>query len=328
MNAPPLEVVENAVTLAGHAPSLHNSQPWRWSYDGTALRLFAVTGRELPSTDIAGRQLLISCGVVLDHLRTAMAATGWRSWVSRFPDPNRRDHLATVEFRPVASVTDRGRDRAEAIARRRTDRLPLAAPADWDRAELVVRAALDPDGAVLDVLPDDSRGQLVHASELAAEARGREPGYRAELLWWTGHAAESIGIPPEVLTTGQEGARVGIGRELPTVDRDSRRMDIDTDHSAVLVLSTENDSSQQLLRCGESLSTVLLECTVAGYATCPLTHLTELPRSRAIVSRLTGRAMLPQVLVRVGTAPGTSDAPPATPRLALEDIFEIRRPGR
>jgi hypothetical protein len=92
------------------------------------------------------------------------------------------------------------------------------------------------------------------------------------------------------------------------------------------MLSTETDSRDDLLRCGAALSTVLLECTVAGYATCPLTHLTEFPRSRDLVGGLTGQKLLPQALIRVGTALGTVEAPP-TPRLPLDRILQTVRPA-
>ena len=44
----------------------------------------------------------------------------------------------------------------------------------------------------------------------------------------------------------------------------------------VIVLSARGDTSLEVLRCGEALPTVLLECTVAGMATCTLTLLTEI----------------------------------------------------
>ena len=47
------------------------------------------------------------------------------------------------------------------------------------------------------------------------------------------------------------------------------------DWSKILVLSTPEDTRADVLRCGEALSTVLLECTMAGMATCTLTHLIE-----------------------------------------------------
>ena len=39
------EVIRNAVRLACRAPSLHNSQPWRWVLEGEALQLFADKDR-------------------------------------------------------------------------------------------------------------------------------------------------------------------------------------------------------------------------------------------------------------------------------------------
>ena len=36
----PTEVIAEAVTVACRAPSLHNSQPWRWVAEGNRLALF------------------------------------------------------------------------------------------------------------------------------------------------------------------------------------------------------------------------------------------------------------------------------------------------
>ncbi|WP_280317183.1 Acg family FMN-binding oxidoreductase [Nocardia wallacei] len=316
-------VVEKAVLLAGRAPSLHNSQPWRWIFDGVALHLLAVPGRMLPATDSSGRQMIISCGIALGHLNAAMAAAGLRPSIARFPNPNRRDHLATVRFHSARVVSDADRDRADAIVRRRTDRRPFAAPADWDSFETVLRSTFSPDDATVDVLSDDCRPALAHAAELSAALRRYDSSYQAELQWWTGHVVASTGVPRQALVTQQERSRVPIGRRLPTGDA-AAAADFGTDKSTVLVLSTDTDAPGDLLRCGEVLSTVLLECTLAGYATCPLTHLTEIPRSRSIVRDLTGRNLMPQVLVRVGTGPESATEP--TPRLPLSDILEMGTP--
>ena len=70
---------------------------------------------------------------------------------------------------------------------------------------------------------------------------------------------------------------------------------------------------------------MLLDCTVAGLATCTLTHLIELPESRDIVRELAGEDREPQVLVRTGIAPPMEELPAATPRLPLDEVVEIRR---
>ena len=71
------EVVKDAVRSACRAPSLHNSQPWQWVFDGGQLRLFLDPSRVM-DTDQSAREALIGCGAALDHLRVAIAAAGWR----------------------------------------------------------------------------------------------------------------------------------------------------------------------------------------------------------------------------------------------------------
>ncbi|MBF6301324.1 NAD(P)H nitroreductase [Nocardia amamiensis] len=320
---PTAETIEKAVLLAGRAPSLHNSQPWHWTFDGRALRLFAVPERMLPATDTAGRQMLISCGIALGHLRVAMAAAGWRIFVARFPNPHQRHHLATITFQPAEIVTDGDRARADAILRRRTDRLPFAAPTGWSDFESVLRTTFDRADATLDVLRDDSRPALARASELTASLRRYDSGYHAELQWWTGHTIASAGVPGEALISPEERQRVSVGRQFPTSTGNPRRSAVTADHSVILVLSCNSDAAEDLVPCGEVVSTVLLECTLAGFATCPLTHLTEVPRSRAVVRELTAHSGQPQVLIRVGIAPQREENAPATPRLPLAEILDM-----
>jgi len=71
------------------------------------------------------------------------------------------------------------------------------------------------------------------------------------------------------------------------------------------------------------LSTVLLECTVAGMATCTLTHLIESEESRDIVRNLIGHGE-PQVLIRAGIAPPLEAIPAPTPRRPLDGVLEFR----
>ncbi|MBF6276832.1 MULTISPECIES: hypothetical protein [Nocardia] len=320
---PTRDVVETAVRMAGRAPSLHNSQPWRWTFDGAQLRLFSVHERMLPTTDSTGRQLVISCGIVLDHLRAAMAAQGWRTIVATFPNPNDRTHLADVRFEPSPYITDGDRERVDAMARRYTDRLPFDEPEGWEPFETVLRTVFDPEDAIVDVLPDDSRAELARASELTASVRRYDADYHAELHWWTGHVVADTGVPRDALVSEEERGRVDVGRRLPTVTGEPRRTEVRADRSKILVLSTYGDSPAEWLACGRVLSTVLLECTLAGYATCPLTHLTEVPRSRSVVTRLIGRNAFPQVLIRVGRAPENQPHPEPTPRLPLHEILRV-----
>ena len=319
------QILRKAVLVACRAPSIHNSQPWRWVAEGERLRLFVDRYRAVPGADQSGRETIISCGAVLDHLRVAMLAGGWQSRIKRFPNPNEPDNLASIDFSPAEHVTDADRLRGQAILQRRTDRLPLGRPTYWDVFEPVLRSSIEDSRVTLDVLADELRPLVVQASLLTEALRRDDWSYHVELDWWTSPFVVTEGVPANALASETEHIRVDVGREFPVRSHADRRPEVDVDCSKILVLSTPNDTRADVLRCGEALSTVLLECTVAGMATCPLTHLIEVAESRDILRDLIAGHGEPQVLVRVGMAPPTERPPEPTSRRPLNDVLEIRR---
>jgi hypothetical protein len=320
------EVVKSAVLLACRAPSVHNSQPWLWVYEDATLQLFHDPRRRVRNADRSGREAIISCGAVLDHLRIAMVAGGWEAQIDRFPNPDNLDHLASVKFGPLESVTDTQRQRADAMLQRRTDRLPLSCPTYWAAFEPLLRRSVEESVAMLGVLPEEARPQLAQASQLTEFLRRGEDSFQAELQWWTSPFAAEEGIPPDALASASELQRVDVAREFPGRGLSDRRAEVAMDCSKILVLSTESDARADVLGCGEALSTVLLECTMAGMATCTLTHLIELDDSRDIVRSLIGGCGEPQVLIRAGIAPPVEVLPAATPRRRLNDILQFNEP--
>jgi len=319
----PAQAISNAVALACRAPSVHNSQPWHLVVRDGAVRLYLQPHRVPHATDHSGREAVISCGALLDHLRAAAAVAGWHAAVARFPNPNDLDHLATVTFSPAELVTEGDRARADAILRRRTDRLPFAAPPNWTVLEPLLRSAIDPDLATLHVLADGVRPQLAEASRLTESLRRYDQSYQAELQWWTSPFEVADGVPFSALVSPSERHRTAVARTFPDGGQQNRRTTVPADRSVIVVLSTDGDSRREALGCGEALSALLLEATLAGLATCTLTHLTELDASRDIVRALTGADDDPQVLVRIGRVPALDEVPPATPRRPLGEVLEF-----
>lgn len=321
---PEPQVIQNAVMRACRAPSLHNSQPWRWVVERAVLHLFANPERLVRASDRSGREMILSCGAVLDHLRVAMAGAGWESAIARCPDPDDPDHLASVNLSPMPSVGDAELRRADAILRRRTDRLPFAPPAGWAALEAKLRNAVDNDDVTLSVVPDDAREQLAEASRLTEALRRQDPTYQSELRWWTSPFELDQGVPTSSRVSASEAGRVDVARAFPTTGYGDRRRQIGSDQSKIVVLCTHDDGRPAVLRCGEALSTVLLECVIAGLATCTLTHMIEVTPSRDLVRRLIGQTGMPQLLTRVGKTPAGERHVPATPRLAVSDVLEFR----
>ncbi|MEV6324907.1 hypothetical protein AB0M45_27545 [Nocardia sp. NPDC051787] len=311
-----------ALRLAARAPSVHNTQPWRWVLDGTRLHLYTDADRVLTSTDPRGRQLVISCGAMLHHARTAFADRGWHTDTVRLPVSQQPDQLATILFRPWPDPPDGVHTRALAIDHRRTDRLPMVAPRGFDGILPGMRMLSSPHGVELDVLDESARPRLAAASQQTEALRRDDMFYQTEMDWWAGHPDTPEGVPPSALVSDAEFARVGIGRAFPSAPHSMRRDHIE-DQARLVVLSTDGDSVMQWLRTGEALSAVLLECTAAGLATCALTHITELPTGRKLLANLISRAGTPQVVIRVGTAPEDSEMIPPTPRRPLTDIFTV-----
>ncbi|GJO46101.1 putative NAD(P)H nitroreductase acg [Mycobacterium marinum] len=323
--APDETVIRESVALASRAPSLHNSQPWRWVAEADTLQLWADRARSMPATDHAGRELILSCGAVLDHLRVATSAAGWDSVTERMPDRGNPDHLATLRFHPMQAVTASQRHRADAIGQRRTDRLPFDPVAQWAAIEPVLRHAAVRYDVLLHVVADDGRAALAEASRLTENLRRNDTTYMSELRWWTSPFSSNVDHAPEgALLSTSEASRVDVARSFPPAGGGRRRSAIEHDQSKIVVLSTDSDDLCDVLRCGESLSAVLLECTMAGLATCTLTHMTEMAMSRNIIAEIVQTTSLPQLLIRIGKSPGHDQHVERSGRRPVDDVLEFR----
>ncbi|MBF6209710.1 hypothetical protein IU433_04890 [Nocardia puris] len=308
--------VRAVVARANRAPSLHNSQPWRWRWNGVRLALAVDTGRLLPGTDAFNRQGVLGCGVALHHAVTAMTAMGWRPVVSRFPEPADRAHLASLEFRGRTEVFDGDVELADAIEARCSDRAPYAHPEQWPRLLPVLLELCARHDTRLLPIADAECAALAEVAWTASALRRRDPVYQHEMTWWLGGGEPGSGVPAAALPHREDGARVPLNREfLPgTSDSGPERRD----GARIVALGTRDESAESLLAGGEALSALLLECTVHGLSTCVMSHLTELPAARAKVVEVIGDPH-PQVFVRIGRS--TAPRPPRTPRRDVDDVL-------
>lgn len=314
------ETIRTALALAARAPSVHNSQPWRWQVDGTGVQLFADPDRQLRHVDPDGRDMLVSCGATLHHAVVAFAALGWRATVRRLPDPATPHRLAALELCGCA-VDQVEVALAAAIPRRRTDRRlfsswPIAA---GDIALMVARAARC--GVMLRQL-DSLDGLRVVVARAVAEHL-TDDDYLAELTEWSGKYDSVSGVPARnTPIPDQQAVLPGRWFAGPTLAQPPGASAAD-DHSVLLVLGTEADDRLSWLRAGEATSTVLLTATALGLASCPVSEPLEIPQTRETVRwDVFGDSGFPQMLLRVGWAPVNADPLPATPRRALAEIID------
>ncbi|GAA0926196.1 Acg family FMN-binding oxidoreductase [Pseudonocardia zijingensis] len=315
--------VRSALALAVRAPSVHNSQPWRFVLGRTSVHLHTEPARWLPATDPNGRDLLVSCGIVLHHLRVALAAAGIRASVTRLPNPDQPDHLAAIELHagPPAEA-DLGL--VAAITCRRTDRRRFA---DWDVPDAFVRELIGraaEQGAVLrSAAAGHERSLLLAAINDAAAVEDDDPACRAETALWSGRVADDTGVPAANLLREAPVARAAPARRFA---QGVLEQDEDVDDGAVLlVLGAASDDPLSQLRAGEAASAVLLHATELGLATCPLSQPLEVDSAQIrIRDAVLGGTLCPQLLLRVGWAPAGPELP-ATPRLPIDETVERDR---
>ncbi|MCW2603859.1 MAG: hypothetical protein JWN61_1994 [Pseudonocardiales bacterium] len=133
--------VEQALEVAVRAPSIHNTQPWRWELGPGGLALLADRDRQLGVGDPDGHSLLVSCGAALALTELALRAQGWLIQTARLPDPANPDVLALL--RPVGrrEPGDEVHARVQAARRRRSDRLPFSTQQVSDETLEALRAA-------------------------------------------------------------------------------------------------------------------------------------------------------------------------------------------
>ncbi|MFI5614232.1 Acg family FMN-binding oxidoreductase [Amycolatopsis sp. NPDC051903] len=313
--------VNTAVAMAVRAPSVHNSQPWRWAVGYRTLHLYADPARRLPQTDPDRRDLLISCGAALHHARIGFAALGWEADVHRLPNPAEPDHLAAIEFRrrePTAGEVAL----AAAIPRRRTDRRRHSSwgvPRGY--LEPIAEAVAD-EGVVLRVAEGAERYYLATAIEEASQRHNADPAYRLELAAWSGRRAAPDGVPSRntPLPDGTPGTLPARPFADPELAEEPGAATED-DETVLLVLSTASDDLMSRLRAGEATSAALLTATAFGLASCPLTEPLELPDVRRTVEQKVSAGSFPQMVLRVGWAPANADPLPATPRRDLADVL-------
>jgi nitroreductase len=325
---PTRSAVERAVSFGVRAPSIHNTQPWRWVYRPGVLELHADRSRQLPALDPDGRSVLLSCGAALELARLGFAAAGWRTEVDRLPDPDRPDLLARI--RPVARAAVDGSvlARAEAAERRHTERRPfLVDPVAEDAIRSLLAVAADAGVYAYAVQRADERIDLAVVFSWADGVELADPAYRAELAHWTRTSDASDGVPAAAVPHVPAGAprhtdvalrdfEAGItGGQKLTEAVDERPL-------YLVVFSTADDRAARL-RAGEAYARICVEAERLGLASSAMTQAVDLPAVRERFRMLMNWPDHPQMVLRVGH-PQPGRTPPPTGRRPLTAVLSYQ----
>ena len=314
--------LRSLVRYAVLAPSSHNSQPWRFRIAEGALEVLADPSRALPVVDPEGRELIMSCGAALFHLRAAAHFFGRGCRIHRLPDASRPDLLAVLTLTGSYSRTPTDEALFAAMPRRHTCREAFdAQEVEPALAQCLMRAARK-EGARLDLLVRDAtRAELATLVMEGDRVQMADAAFRRELAVWLrpNDGSASDGMPGTVLGLGAIGARLA-PLVIRTFDmgrgRGARSTEL-VEHSPLLaVMSTPGDTPLDWLSAGEALARVLLLACDAGLQASFLNQPVEVPRLRRRLAALIPANGWPQLVLRFGRAP----VAPATPRRPLEEV--------
>jgi nitroreductase len=321
----PDEVAAACLEAAVLAPSIHNTQPWRFRVGRMAIDVLADRDRQLPVLDPSGRQLLMSIGAAVFNLRLALLARGRMPVQRLLPDPARPDLVARVQAGSTTAPSESAALLAEAIARRHTDRRPFRPAAmPWDVLNDAMAAAAA-EGARLTVAEPVVRDAIVALTRTADERLTRNPAYRSELVAWADAAAGRLdGIPRYAIGPRDAAGRLPLRDFTPdrTIDRDTHLAAVTFEPRATLVtLATNGDTPYEWVRAGQALQRVLLTLTARGLAATPMNQALEIPQLRGLITdQKAGRYA--QAILRIGYGrPGR-----ATPRRPAEQVL-LRESG-
>ena len=322
--------VERAVTYAVRAPSIHNTQPWRWRHRDGVLKLYADRTRQLPALDPDGRSVLLSCGAALELAQLGFATVGWRTEVDRLPDPADPDLLARI--RPVGRepLSEDVVARAEAAERRHSERRPFRPEPVADGLVDTLVAAARADGVyAYAVQRADERLDLAVVFSWADGVEAADPAYRSELAHWTRRRGEGAqdGIPAE--SVPHVSAGVPRRTEVPVRDFEAgitggQDLAEPVDEQPLyVVLFTVADDPVARLRAGEAYTRVTVEAERLGLASSAMTQAVDLPALRERFRALMDWPDHPQMVLRVGWPQPGAPVPP-TNRRPLPEVLTFK----
>ncbi len=313
------------VEAATAAPSVHNSQPWRFRLRHDRVDVFCDRTRRLEVIDPHGRELLISVGAAILNLRLAMLVHGRTPVLRLLPDPTDPDLLARVSAGPPVAADGTVRALAEAIPRRHTNRRPFTAAAIPASVIEELAGAAAAEGARLAVADPVGRDAILGLVRTANEWWRTRTDYRAELTEWTlPYRGRRDGVPAQNFGPWDALERLPL-RDFGLTRPDAPRRDATFEaHPRLVVLSTYGDGPVQWLRAGQALERVLLTATVRGLATTPMTAPLEIPELRELLTD-TRTGKWAQVILRIGYGPATV----ASPRRPVSEVLlREEGPGR
>ena len=302
------EVARYVAAAAVWAPSVHNTQPWRFTAAGQQISVYADPGRQLMVADPDGREMMISCGAALFTARLALRSLGYLPQDLVVPDPGQPLLVARVSWGGRAECTELEQALFGQVRQRRTHRggfdlVPLPPGLLATLRESAARY-----GAMLRIVADDGRRAALAAAVAEGERAERLDSERVrELARWApapGSAAAD-GVPPTSYPAraehtdpdfpGRDFAH-GRGWGLPPLSTAPWPRSA----GVAALLTTAHDRPVDWISAGQALQRILLTASTLGAAVALHTQPLEIGWLRESIREQLSDGAYPQLVLRFG----------------------------
>jgi len=311
-------IVRMLIGAAAAAPSIHNTQPWRFRVTDDLIEVRGDPDRMLWVADPLGRALHLSCGAALFNLRLAIRMLGAKPLVWPLPDPEREPTLlASVQLESARPATSQEREMFDAIHQRHTSRAPFSSRPVPESVQIGLEQEAGCEFALLRMLNVRDAEVVLDRAAAADRMLAADFDHRVELSRWIGTEGDD-GVPASSLghrpTTEPAPVR-DLGYASPATVRPSGSYE---PRPQLAVLSTVSDEPGDWLRAGQALQRVLLTATRNGVATSLLYQPIELHDREHREAGWWPWRECPQIVIRFGYGPAGADSP----RRTVDDVLD------
>ncbi|MEM9507788.1 MAG: nitroreductase [Cyanobacteria bacterium P01_E01_bin.35] len=312
------------------APSGRNTQPWRFQIVDDVVELYADKTRALADPDF--RELVISCGAALFHLRIAIRHFGYQDLVEIFPESLNSQLLARIRLgsRRIVKVEENFLFRA--ILRRSTNRLPFNSRKLSASLISELESATCSEGDWLQIMtkeiPVASREAIINLIAQGDRLQMSDPLFRQELAQWI-HSSNRNRPRHDGMSAQAQALNDRLDVIAPLISFAVRAFTLSKtqaqdDHKltknapTLIMISSRGDTMRDWLATGEALAHLLLRARVDDVWASFFNQPIEIPQLRSRLQNLFPENGFPQILLRLGYSQVTD----TTPRRAVAEFTQ------
>ncbi|TWU46686.1 Acg family FMN-binding oxidoreductase [Rubripirellula reticaptiva] len=315
--------LHDAIRYAVMAPSSHNTQPWAFRLKPGQVELFADLTRACPVVDPHNRELTISCGAALYHLRLAMNNDSLATLVRVLPANDDEDLIARVLVAGPHNPSDDERVLFDAIPKRRTNRFPFSKQAiDSDRQAEWIDDAKSERVWIHLIHSDREKHAVADLVSQGDKIQASDKQFCRELAKWvhSNSSSRRDGIPGYSQGISDLASHFG-WLAVRTFDwgngQAAKDRQLAEGSPLLAVIGSEADTPADWVDCGQALAKITLRAASCSIDASYLNQPIEVPSLRTKLAKSIGVNGYPQLLLRLGYG---SEVKP-TPRRSVDEVI-------